>query len=694
MTRRGRGRPPYPDILTPAEWRILEEVRTGSTNAEIAIKLGISPYTVKYHVSNILGKLELRNRRQIATWQPEREPVRLGQLIPARVRAFLAPLALLPKPLLGTAAAVAVAAVAIPTVVLAVLLTRPQEPVNLLVSPAPAATPTTAAAATPPATPTPAPTSPPTPTPQPSPEPTPEPTATPEPTPEPPPEPPIDSTPNSLGIRQIPTDEAFIRLEFAPGELISEEMGPFFLDVETGAVEGWQHVAGLALSVSPGNRYVAGEGALHHRASGRTFAWDPAALRRVAWSGDRVAFQRLDEEASGSVEYVVFDSSLEEVGSFESFAGRSAVLAALEPGFLFESSSGDPDDPSLLGMGGPAIPLEEMASPVRVALVEEGFVRVSGPSAGAADDLQTCRVIRYTWPARVVSDVSFPCSGYPGMVGTGVLVSPDGDWIAVSTRSLDCCELLALPETHFPTLSTVSIFETATGEERLRILGGAFPLRPVADPGVWLADGSALVVDTVHGRQIVGLEGTWRLPFPSVLAEGRLLPSLDDPTRFIHDTGTLVDSSGQVLAALDYAETVSLDFREHVAGEVLIHQPSAVGTALSVTPSILPAIQLSPFDDDLIAEVVVDTCLNVRAEATTESEIVVCLPPERVVELVAHPIDGYIVEGPCVEDDLYGNCVWAHVLTEDSEQGWAYADFLRWPGTPLVPDPDPPAPRG
>ena len=118
MTRRGRGRPPYPDILTPAEWRILEEVRTGSTNAEIAIKLGISPYTVKYHVSNILGKLELRNRRQIATWQPEREPVRLGQLIPARVRAFLAPLAFLPKPLIGVTAAVAVAAVANPTVCL------------------------------------------------------------------------------------------------------------------------------------------------------------------------------------------------------------------------------------------------------------------------------------------------------------------------------------------------------------------------------------------------------------------------------------------------------------------------------------------------------------------------------------------------------------------------------------------------
>ena len=137
MTRRGRGRPPYPDILTPAEWRILDEVRTGATNAEIAIKLGISPYTVKYHVSNILGKLELRNRRQIATWQPERERLRLPQMVGARLRAFLAPLALLPKPLIGAAAGAVVTLVAIPTIVLAILLTRPEEPVNVILTPDP-----------------------------------------------------------------------------------------------------------------------------------------------------------------------------------------------------------------------------------------------------------------------------------------------------------------------------------------------------------------------------------------------------------------------------------------------------------------------------------------------------------------------------------------------------------------------------
>lgn len=70
-----RGRPPYPDVLTPAEWHVLEQLRNGLTNAEIAIELGISPDGVKYHISNMLGKLDLPDRHALARWQP---PGRFG----------------------------------------------------------------------------------------------------------------------------------------------------------------------------------------------------------------------------------------------------------------------------------------------------------------------------------------------------------------------------------------------------------------------------------------------------------------------------------------------------------------------------------------------------------------------------------------------------------------------------------------
>ncbi|MCH8008147.1 MAG: PD40 domain-containing protein [Chloroflexi bacterium] len=66
-----RGRPPYPDILTPREWEVLALLRQELSNPEIAERLGISRDGAKYHVSQILGKLGLENREQAARWQSE-----------------------------------------------------------------------------------------------------------------------------------------------------------------------------------------------------------------------------------------------------------------------------------------------------------------------------------------------------------------------------------------------------------------------------------------------------------------------------------------------------------------------------------------------------------------------------------------------------------------------------------------------
>jgi DNA-binding CsgD family transcriptional regulator/catechol 2,3-dioxygenase-like lactoylglutathione lyase family enzyme len=63
-----RGRPPHPDILTPAEWRVVEAVRHGMTNSEIARRRGISLDAVKYHVANILLKLGFSKRTELRGW--------------------------------------------------------------------------------------------------------------------------------------------------------------------------------------------------------------------------------------------------------------------------------------------------------------------------------------------------------------------------------------------------------------------------------------------------------------------------------------------------------------------------------------------------------------------------------------------------------------------------------------------------
>ena len=68
VTKRPRGRPPHADLLTPAEWRTVHAVQHGMTNVEIARRRGVSLNAVKFHMANALGKLGLRNRRELRAW--------------------------------------------------------------------------------------------------------------------------------------------------------------------------------------------------------------------------------------------------------------------------------------------------------------------------------------------------------------------------------------------------------------------------------------------------------------------------------------------------------------------------------------------------------------------------------------------------------------------------------------------------
>ena len=67
-TQRDRGRPPHPDVLTPGEWRVVEAVRHGLGNREIAARQGVSLEAVKYHVANALHKLGFASRAELRRW--------------------------------------------------------------------------------------------------------------------------------------------------------------------------------------------------------------------------------------------------------------------------------------------------------------------------------------------------------------------------------------------------------------------------------------------------------------------------------------------------------------------------------------------------------------------------------------------------------------------------------------------------
>ena len=78
-----RGRPPYDDRLTPAEWGVVNFVRHGLTNQQIADRRNISLDAVKYHVANAIAKLGLDNRKALKSWVgwPKKSHVAKGDLI-------------------------------------------------------------------------------------------------------------------------------------------------------------------------------------------------------------------------------------------------------------------------------------------------------------------------------------------------------------------------------------------------------------------------------------------------------------------------------------------------------------------------------------------------------------------------------------------------------------------------------------
>jgi catechol 2,3-dioxygenase-like lactoylglutathione lyase family enzyme/DNA-binding CsgD family transcriptional regulator len=64
-----RGRPPHPDILTPAEWEVLNLVRHGLGNRMIARLRNTSLDAVKFHIANLLIKLDAPDRSALRAWR-------------------------------------------------------------------------------------------------------------------------------------------------------------------------------------------------------------------------------------------------------------------------------------------------------------------------------------------------------------------------------------------------------------------------------------------------------------------------------------------------------------------------------------------------------------------------------------------------------------------------------------------------
>lgn len=66
--RTSRGRPAHPDVLTPAEWAVLVRLREGMADREIARARGTTTDATRYHVRNLMEKLQVSSRQALQRW--------------------------------------------------------------------------------------------------------------------------------------------------------------------------------------------------------------------------------------------------------------------------------------------------------------------------------------------------------------------------------------------------------------------------------------------------------------------------------------------------------------------------------------------------------------------------------------------------------------------------------------------------
>lgn len=78
MSQRPRGRPAHPDVLTPAEWSVLDLYRHGHSRRAMARLRGTSEYAIRYHLRNIATKLGIASLPELRHWPgyPQNSPMK------------------------------------------------------------------------------------------------------------------------------------------------------------------------------------------------------------------------------------------------------------------------------------------------------------------------------------------------------------------------------------------------------------------------------------------------------------------------------------------------------------------------------------------------------------------------------------------------------------------------------------------
>ena len=336
-----------------------------------------------------------------------------------------------------------------------------------------------------------------------------------------------------------PATGVFRELAYEPGQPLAAEHGIFFMRArgeDAGAVAGWQlaEPEGAEPPVyraGAGGRFVATQGALHDRVSGQSWTWPEDRLRLAGFSGEAALFEQLDPDAEpGPVRhgrYVLTDAKLEERAVF-ALTGTPLPSAPpfFEPGgrraFLALEQAGQ--YPALYMLDAATGQATGVLSPRRQSAMQRILFHAATPASDGESFLMPYSFFP-TRPPRTLGYGIF-ATFLARLAWTGehrkitrvrvdrAFVSPDGSLVAGErVLPLPGHEPEAYEET-----STVMVIDGRTGRNRFRIRSARLNYGDELGGARWLADSSALVVQSriggKAGYSLVSADGTSLEPLP------------------------------------------------------------------------------------------------------------------------------------------------------------------------------------
>ena len=527
----------------------------------------------------------------------------------------------------------------------------------------------------------------------------------------------------------VPVPAAFEWRHFAAAERIDWPVGVFFLSWLDGSIEGWR-LTGPAAGKEPLNAIfriaddnqavfanAAGVPFLLHRASGRTWTWDPGLLGLAAMSDGRFVFQRAkgppgDAYPEYAGDFTIVDAAGKTVSTFQFPAGGrapapmlfsrdgSALVAAggntswsdYRQLFLVDTATGSlrevgslPDPPAGYSAVAPQFAMVEAPAAWTVAV---SYSPGPGTPQPPPADLYRGFVRTYAWDGTLRSEAPAAWGGD---------VSPNGRYV-ISTAFMRMVvgEEDAVGGEYWP---AVIVSDTASGAPVFRVRSATLAYGDNLGGSRWLPDSSGFVVQTgplvlppsgpsgqltrpTYAVVDVGSQSVTALPFSAGDWWAGPVPSPFTPGVFALGH-TAVATLGNPAAA--FRANGPGKFAGHIApwgrdgGEVRFALPEG-GHGLGGSPILLaPAIDHAPFDDTLRLQVAnTGDCLNLRDQPSLSSRSVACLPDGMsllVTPPATAPIPGTRRLLAAISSP---SGTWIRVRAAAGAEGWAFADYLRW----------------